>query len=101
MQQMIFTHGPYKDVEKEMVSSFSFPKEDVLKDQALRDLRSYNLRRASTLGNAYQRKVKILFKTVDNEVKRIDTTIWAVSEDFISLKAGVSVPIRAILHVEF
>jgi len=52
------------------------------------------------LGNGYHGKVNILFKTDDGDLKRVETTIWAFDQDFVTLKSGMSIPLRCILGIE-
>ena len=35
------------------------------------------------LGNLYKRKVKIKMQTAEGILKKIDTTIWSVGEEFV------------------
>lgn len=84
-------------VAKESIPSLSFKN-------SLLNVEDVNLNRqidqAVRLGNAYQSKVSITF--VDDEgLKRVETTIWAKGEQFISLKGGVWLPISRIVSVNF
>ncbi|MCC9167177.1 hypothetical protein [Pontibacter harenae] len=92
---------PAELVEKEQIPFLQFGHEDVLTDADARKKRVWNLNRASTLGNAYHGKVEITFRTADGEDKRVATTVWTVDEKFITLKAGCSIPISAIVAIEF
>ena len=92
---------PAELVEKELIPLLHFGHEDVLTDTDARKKRLWNLNRASTLGNAYHGKVEITFRTADGEDKRVATTVWTVDETFITLKAGCSIPINAIISTEF
>lgn len=83
-------------IEKELVSELSFTKEDVLSTPELRKQRFAELQRAQTLGNLLQTKVSIIFETKDGNHHQVHTTIWAVGDEFIALKGGKSIPIRAI-----
>jgi len=86
---------------KESLTEVKFAKEDVLDTAAAKRLRSIYLKRAEMLGNNYKNKVKMYFKTSDNEIKGVETTIWAVDENYISLKGGISIPTKAVVAVEF
>ncbi|MFT2009077.1 hypothetical protein ACMA1I_10415 [Pontibacter sp. 13R65] len=88
-------------VEKEQIPSYHFDQNDVLTDKEAKKRRMWDLNRASWLGNAYHGKVEITFKTADGEVKRVDTTVWAVDDRFISFKAGCAIPTSAIISIEF
>jgi hypothetical protein len=89
-------------VPKEHLGSFKFPKMDVLNDNFHKKLRSFTLRKAESLGNLYKSKVKIWFKTeCQQEEKVVDTTVWAYTGDYISLKGGRHLPVKAITRIEF
>ncbi len=86
-------------IEKEQISQLNFGKKEVLNNPEDRKKRLADLYRSQTLGNLLQTKVKIIFETADEQVYQVNTTVWAVGSDFISLKGGVYVPINAILEV--
>lgn len=86
-------------IEKEQISQLNFGKKEVLNIPEDRKKRLADLYRSQTLGNLLQTKVKIIFETADEQVYQVNTTVWAVGSDFISLKGGVYVPINAILEV--
>ncbi|MFL0682594.1 MAG: hypothetical protein ACJLTB_05070 [Algoriphagus aquaeductus] len=86
-------------IEKEQISQLNFGKKEVLNIPEDRKKRLADLYRSQTLGNLLQTKVKIIFETADEQVYQVNTTVWAVGSDFISLKGGVYIPINAILEV--
>jgi hypothetical protein len=88
-------------IPKEQVNLFRFAPTEVLKGDWEKVYRLFSLRRAERLGNSFKGKVRIFFRTHDNETKVVDTTVWATTDDYVSLKGGVSIPIRSILGVEF
>lgn len=88
-------------VEKEMIPFFHFNQYDVLENTEARKKRMWDLNRASMLGNGYRGKVEITFKTAEGELKRVDTTVWAVDDKYMTLKAGCFIPINSIVGVEF
>lgn len=86
-------------IEKEEISGLKFPKESVISSpESQKKLRSY-LDKALSLGNLDHVKVKIYFED-DQGLKMVETTVWAVSEENISLKKEVHIPIRRIHFVE-
>lgn len=93
--------NPIPLVQKEQIHAFNFAQEDVLTDLAARKKREWDITRATTLGNAYRGKVEITFQTADGEKKRVDTTVWAVDDLFMVLKAGRYIPINSVLGVAF
>lgn len=87
-------------INKEEISNLQFSKKEVLLTPDDQKIRFADLQRAQTLGNLLQSKVKLIFETADNRIFQVETTIWAVGSDFISLKGGVSIPINAIHKVD-
>ncbi len=85
-------------VEKELIAEFHFPREEVLLNVDEIKVRSLAMQRAIRLGNNQKRKVKIIFED-DQAIKKVETTIWAVTEKNILLKRGVAVPINRIHQV--
>ncbi len=85
-------------IEKEAISNLHFPNTEVLFDNDEQKIRTLSLQRAIKLGNNQKRKVKIVFED-DYEIKKVETTIWAVTEKNILLKRGVSIPINRIHQV--
>jgi hypothetical protein len=88
-------------VPKENIGQAQFYKEEVLKNEDSRKIRQYFLLRAQTLGNLYHQKVNIVYLLRNGEIQQVETTIWAVEGDYIVLKGGVTIPVHAILEVEF
>ena len=80
--------------------ALKFGNEEVLQDQKLIKIRSRKLKRAERLGNIYKSKAKIAFKSIEG-IFRVETTVWAATEKFVSLKGGVLIPIHCIKGVEF
>lgn len=79
-----------------------FAKEDVLKkDVEATAIRKYKLRRALILGNLYKHKVNIKFRTLEGMTKRVVASVWALGEEYISLKGGANIPIKSVEEVEF
>lgn len=54
----------------------------------------------SRLGNEFKSKATITFNTTDG-VKKVNTTVWAVTERFIQLKNNVHIPIKSIIDIDF
>lgn len=88
-------------IEKERIGALRFAPADVLTDLQERRRRTHAIERACTLGNAHHGKVHIHFQTADGHLYRADTTIWACDSEFVTLKAGASLPVRAIVQIEF
>jgi hypothetical protein len=88
-------------IEKENLREVGFWKEDVLTDKVKMRLRDIYLKKAELLGNSYKGKVRIVFKSKSAQLYVVETTIWAASEEYISLKAGINIPTKSICAVEF
>ncbi len=86
-------------IEKEDIKNLKFNKIEVLSSDVDVKNRWNDLYRAQALGNLLQSKVHITFETADQRVYRVNTTIWAVGQDFITLKGGIHIPISAIFEV--
>lgn len=88
-------------LQKEELQAVNFQKIDVLADGSARQKRMINLRKALSLGNLFHSKVNIVFMTSSGLLQQVETTVWSMSEDFILLKGGVFIPVKAILELEF
>ncbi|MBS4072596.1 hypothetical protein ACFPIK_10070 [Algoriphagus aquatilis] len=87
-------------LEKEQIAQLTFGKREVLENPDERKARMADLHRAQTLGNLLQTKVKLIFETADRQVFQVETTVWAVGQEFVSLKGGIYLPIQSILQVD-
>lgn len=88
-------------IEKEMIPSLSFKKHEVLDNPMEITKRKVSLAKALTLGNGQKRKVKLYFELEEGQKKIVETTVWAVGQDFVTLKAGTLIPVHAISEIEF
>jgi len=87
-------------VQKEEIGTLIFPHESIERtEQQTKDLNK-KLQDAMTLGNLHQSKIKIVFEDSEG-LKEVETTVWVAGENYISLKAGVSIPVRRIVEVRF
>lgn len=87
-------------IEKENIGTLHFGPMEVLQDNHEITKRSRRLKRAEKLGNCYKSKSKIAFRSLEG-LFRVETTVWATTEKFVSLKGGVLIPIHCIKGVEF
>lgn len=88
-------------VDKDQIPSLKFAAEDVLHDPAAISHRRHEAERATSLGNNYQGKLDIYFRTADGSTKRVYTTVWATHEEYLTLKSGITLPLRAVLGFDF
>ena len=83
-------------IEKESIEVDQIiPAETMLSEELLTKLAS-----TSRLGNEFKGKVTITFNT-KNGAKRVSTTVWAVTENFIQLKNNIHIPIKSIIDLDF
>ncbi|MCU0401613.1 MAG: hypothetical protein MUE75_11515 [Algoriphagus sp.] len=87
-------------LEKEQIAQLTFGKREVLENLDDRKTRMADLHRAQTLGNLLQTKVKLIFETADRQVYQVETTVWAVGPEFVSLKGGIYLPINSIIQID-
>lgn len=86
-------------IEKEEIPYLQFSGEEVLKSEEEKEKRWEDLTTAMQLGNIYKRKVFIYFK--DNQgLKKVRTTIWALTEKYVILKGGIVIPVWRIIKIE-
>lgn len=90
----------YSVINKEDISQLKFSNSETLSSKQKRSLRSHYLYRASILGNIAKNKVKIYFKDNKDRLHRVNTTIWALTTDFVVLKQGVTIPRKSIVFVD-
>ncbi len=87
-------------VDKEGIKNLKFSKREVLREEADIRRRTFDLMRAQALGNLLKNKVNITFETADERIFQVNTTVWAVGSEYVSLKQSVCIPINAILQVD-
>ena len=86
-------------IDKEKVAELHFPESDVLVSSDDIQRRTYELERASQLGNGDHVKIKIIFEDTDS-IKQVETTVWAVTKERVVLKHGITIPIRRIHEIK-
>jgi len=87
-------------IQKEAIAQLRFIKEEALTDAAAIIRRSQDFGRALMLGNLEHGKVKIHFQDALHNRYQVETTIWAVTEDYLCLKGNLLIPICAIFEDE-
>lgn len=82
------------------------PKEEVANQQIIRaeeDNSVYwkeRLDYAVRLGNEFKSKTTITFNTTEGP-KSIETTVWSLTENYISIKGGIPIPLKSIIDVHY
>ncbi|TVP47108.1 MAG: hypothetical protein EA341_13075 [Mongoliibacter sp.] len=87
-------------IEKENLVELKFSKKEVLQDDLKKKRRTFDLMRAQALGNLLKNKVNITFETADERIFQVNTTVWSVGSEYVTLKQNLFIPINAILEVE-
>ncbi len=86
-------------VEKENISSLTFPSEPLPLERQQQINLSFMLETAVKLGNSYKEKISIVFR--DNEgLKMVETTVWQATKKHIVLKGGVIIPFNRVESVQ-
>jgi hypothetical protein len=85
-------------IQKEEISTLTFVENEVLTNPEDIERRKRNLDSAMQMGNSFKAKVLIVFDTTEGTFYT-DTTIWAATEQYIDLKGGVNIPVRAIREI--
>ncbi|MFC4211161.1 hypothetical protein ACFOWA_08220 [Pedobacter lithocola] len=87
---------PIEIVEKEHISYLNIvnSKEDHSDELKVK------LDEAQRLGNEFKSKAVITFNTTIGP-KRVDTTVWAVTEKYIQLKNNIHIPLKSLIDIDF
>jgi hypothetical protein len=88
-----------KIIEKEELPTIKFVNYDVLNTNEERDIRREQVEKAMILGNGSKGKSKIFFMSQIGLLE-VETTVWAASDDVITLKGGLMIPLHAIQKIE-
>lgn len=58
------------------------------------------LMNAVRLGNTFKSKVTITLMTADGP-KKVETTVWNASKEYIELKGGILIATKSLLNIEY
>lgn len=83
-------------IEKEEVSNYHFVEADKKESQITQE----KLERAVRLGNDYKGKTQITFMT-DQGPKKIENTVWTLTESHIQIKGSVSIPLKSLINLDW
>ncbi|WP_033563240.1 hypothetical protein [Sphingobacterium sp. SYP-B4668] len=85
----------------ELIAKEELPKYKIIPaDEDHSDLLKDKLEGALRLGNAFKSKTTIVFQTVDGP-KRIETTVWSVTDRYLQIKSGVLIPLKSIIEIAY
>jgi hypothetical protein len=87
-------------IPKEEIPNYHFVTYDVLDNNEDRNNRVISLQQAMVLGNNEHHKLRIYFTTTDG-MKVVETTVWAATEDAVTLKGGVVIPVNCVNKISF
>ena len=82
------------------------PKEDIPKYKLARASEDHTialrhkLQGALRLGNEFKSKATITFQTHEGP-KRVETTVWTLTDDALQIKNGVVLPLGSLLDVDY
>ncbi len=83
-------------INKEQVNNYKFleaPKSEIT-------IEASKLNAVVRLGNEFKTKVSIAFQT-DQGPKKIETTVWSVTEKYLQIKNGVSIPLKSLIDIQY
>jgi hypothetical protein len=89
-----------------MATGELIPKEDIPKYKLAKASEDHvmelqqKLQGALRLGNEFKAKATITFQTIDGP-KRVETTVWTLTEDALQIKNGVVLPLGSLLNIDY
>lgn len=83
-------------IEKEDVEKYRIVPAEVDKSEQFRR----KLAGAVRLGNEFKSKTTIVFNTEDGP-KRIETTVWSLTDKYIQIKHGILIPLKSLVEIEY
>lgn len=86
-------------IAKEDIPNVKFVSFEVLDKADDKLARREQIEKAMLLGNASKGKSKIFFMSEDGLLE-VETTVWAASDDVVTLKGGVMIPVHCIEKVD-
>ncbi len=83
-------------IPKEDIPKYKLAKASEDHTMELRD----KLQGALRLGNEFKSKATITFQTQDGP-KRVETTVWTLTDDALQIKNGVVLPLGSLLDIDY
>ncbi len=83
-------------IQKEDVDKFRFIPADIDNSAPFMN----KLQNALRLGNEFKSKTSIVFNTEDGP-KRIETTVWSLTDRYIQIKNGILIPLRSLIEIDY
>jgi len=83
-------------IAKEDIPKYKLARASVDHSHDLHD----KLVNAARLGNEFKGKAVITFQTIEGP-KRVETTVWTVTEEALQIKNGIVLPLNALLDIDY
>jgi hypothetical protein len=87
-------------IEKEQIRDLIYPAQVSEKSADRKSELLEKCRKAMLLGNLHKVKCSIFFRDAEG-LKKVDTTIWGLFDNYIELKGGLSLNLRYVEDIEF
>lgn len=88
-------------ITREQLSLCQFTSVEVLRGDWEKVYRVYALQRAERMGKRSGAKVRISFRTLNNETRMVKAAVVSLSDTRVFLADGYSIPLKAVLMIEF
>lgn len=85
-------------IEKEQINFLNFPQEDVLEQKEDQEIRLNELKRIVS-SNDFEKERRKIFFADDSGLKKIETTISAVTEKSVILKHTTMIPLKRVISI--
>jgi HKD family nuclease len=83
-------------INKEDIANYKVVRAPEDRSEELRTKLSNALR----LGNEFKSKCSIAFQTTEG-AKRIETTVWTLTDSYLQIKNGVVIPLNSLIDVTY
>ena len=88
-----------KMIAKEEIPNVKFVSYEVLNTKDEMAKRRERIEEAMVLGNGSKGKSKIFFMAEEGMLE-VETTVWSASDEVVTLKGGVMIPVHCIQKVD-
>lgn len=85
-------------IDKGMIETLEFPKQEVLLDAEQIEHRRIESLRAMKLGNSFKDKIRIIFEDAEG-IKVVETTVWGVMDGYLIFKRGMLLPLHRVYEI--
>jgi hypothetical protein len=99
METIQYSMETAKMIQKEEIIHVKFVSYEVLETLEQKKNRRELIEEAMILGNGEKGKSKIYFMSEEG-LMEVETTVWSASDDIITLKGGIMIPVHCVTKVE-